>query len=150
MSGTRLVGGHTAMFISLAFGTKEVTAMSVPYNTSLAQRAGLCGGTHPALVCELIPNASPRQGQSHMRSRSPLNHNETLLARSFTQPGPNEHDLTENVGPEELRGIARFLTRTARKLEAAARPTKRAQRSACRQRSSSRAALTAKDGKPEA
>jgi hypothetical protein len=87
-----------------------------------------------------------------MRSRSPLNHNETLLARSFTQPGPNEHDLTENVGPEELRGIARFLTRTARKLEAAAE-NNQAGATQCLQTAfelTRRADREAEDGKPEA
>ena len=56
-----------------------------------------------------------------MRHRSPLNHNETLLARAFAQPDPNEPDLTEGVGPEQLLKIAQLLTRTGHKLTAAAR-----------------------------
>jgi len=56
-----------------------------------------------------------------MRPRSPLNNNETLLARAFAQPDPNEPDLTEGVGPEQLLKIAQLLTRTGHKLTAAAR-----------------------------
>ena len=67
------------------------------------------------------PKRKRVRGRSFIRSRSPLEYNETLLARAFAQPDPNEHDLTEGVEPEELRRIAQLLTRTARKLEAAAR-----------------------------
>ena len=56
-----------------------------------------------------------------MRPRSPLNRNETLLARAFAQPDPSEPDLTEGVGPEQLLKIAQLLTRTGHKLTAAAR-----------------------------
>ena len=50
-----------------------------------------------------------------------MNRNETLLARAFAQPDPNEPDLTEGVGPEQLLNIAQLLTRTGHKLTAAAR-----------------------------
>ena len=62
-----------------------------------------------------------RRSRSYMRSRSPLRRDETLLARAIAQPEPDDADLTEGLGPDELRKAAAFLTRQAHKHTAAAK-----------------------------